>query len=454
MKKHLLYLCTILFLTSCIAGIERDISISSDEDAEISVEQAREFFEQELLSLDNDRQTPHGLSPGDFTPKWDAAQISQNREIACVDVPIIPRFSYRAIMSEYKLGKATAYIVKVSQKLVIVKNLETCDMAQYIMSIIPDKDFGTKHKGDISNIILSANDKGKFSGIILYTHNGTPVTVNRYIDGVYADGATTYGVKDELQRNTNFRKIIKIISGIKFKKNTGINSRTGEDGSEDEEDEEDEEWWNFEEPPFGQKDPIDEEIIDEVPEIGDGGSDNADKIALVKNYITAIMLGLDDKVANIRGICKFGNSIKRSGIKACIFLPQNSIYDKDADISCAVIIGLNEVQTSLAVAHAGMHLTLIEISRNAGSAEALYNRNSRLSELIEDTNINQGHHEYMALHIDEFKQLLRDVFPRQSEEYYEYGVWGYGLTETKAFERLPLETKNEIDFYITKNSIR
>lgn len=204
----------------------------------------------------------------------------------------------------------------------------------------------------------------------------------------------------------------------------------------------------------GQKDPIDEEIIDEVPEIGDGGSDNADKIALVKNYITAIMLGLDDKVTNIRGICKFGNSIKRSGIKACIFLPQNSIYDKDADISCAVIIGLNEVQTSLAVAHAGMHLTLIEISRNAGSAEALYNRNSRLSELIEDTNINQGHHEYMALHIDEFKQLLRDVFPRQSEEYYEYGVWGYGLTETKAFERLPLETKNEIDFYITKNSIR
>ena len=228
MKKHLLYLCTIgisLFLTSCIAGIERDISISSNEDAEISVEQAREFFEQELLTRNDNTPSPNILSPGDFTPQWNDAQISQNYRIACVDVPIIPTYRYRAIRSEFRRGQAQAYIVNVSQKVVIVKDRESGAMASYIMSLIPDKDFAAKHKGDISDLFLNANDRGKYSGAIFYTHHGLPVNYVHYTDGSEDCNISTLGDIDGAAKAENLRNIMKKFVGIKFNKTSNILSR-------------------------------------------------------------------------------------------------------------------------------------------------------------------------------------------------------------------------------------
>ena len=240
MIKHLLYLCTTgisLFLTSCIAGIERDISISAGEDAEISVEQAREFFEQELLTRNNDTPSPNILSPGDFTPQWDNAQISQNYRIACVDVPIIPTYRYRAIRSEFRRGQAQAYIVNVSQKVVIVKDRESGAMASYTMSLIPDKDFAAKHKGDISDLFLNANDRGKYSGAIFYTHHGLPVNYVHYTDGSEDCRISICGNLDTSARAENFRKIGKKLVEMKFKKTKNILSRSGEDdGNYDDDD--------------------------------------------------------------------------------------------------------------------------------------------------------------------------------------------------------------------------
>ncbi len=228
MKKHLLYFCTIgisLFLTSCIAGIERDISISAGEDAEISVEQARKFFEQELLTRNDDTPSPNILSPGDFTPQWDNAQISQNYRIACVDVPIIPTYRYRAIRSEFRRGQAQAYIVNVSQKVVIVKDRESGAMASYVMSLIPDKDFAAKHKGDISDLFLNANDRGKYSGAIFYTHHGLPVNYVHYTDGSEDCNISTLGDIDGAAKAENLRNIMKKFVGIKFNKTSNILSR-------------------------------------------------------------------------------------------------------------------------------------------------------------------------------------------------------------------------------------
>lgn len=228
MKKHLLYFCTIgisLFLTSCIAGIERDISISAGEDAEITVEQAREFFEQELLTRNDDTPTPNILSPGDFTPQWDNAQISQNYRIACVDVPIIPTYRYRAIRSEFRRGQAQAYIVNVSQKVVIVKDRESGAMASYVISLIPDKDFAAKHKGDISDLFLNANDRGKYSGAIFYTRHGLPVNYVHYTDGSEDCNISTLGDIDGAAKAENLRNIMKKFVGIKFNKTSNILSR-------------------------------------------------------------------------------------------------------------------------------------------------------------------------------------------------------------------------------------
>lgn len=145
--------------------------------------------------------------------------------------------THKAICSDYRLGKATAYAVTVSQKLIVVKSITTGELSHYVMSLIPDKEFAVKHKGNISNIFLNANDRGSFSGIVLYTHNGCPVTVNKYVDGVYTEGTTICGIEDDVKRVTNLKKIVKYISTIRFKRCIAIHSRTGEDnGILDEED--------------------------------------------------------------------------------------------------------------------------------------------------------------------------------------------------------------------------
>ena len=240
MKKYLLYLCVAvlyMLLPSCLSSNFDKQDVVVGEGGEITITQAREFFEQEFLTR-NDDNTRYGvLLPGDFTPIWDEAIVSQNHRIASVDVPIIPQYTYKAICSDYRLGKATAYAVTVSQKLIVVKSLTTGELSHYVMSLIPDKEFAVKHKGNISNIFLNANDRGSFSGIVLYTHNGCPVTVNKYVDGVYTEGTTICGIEDDVKRVTNLKKIVKYISTIRFKRCIAIHSRTGEDnGIWDEED--------------------------------------------------------------------------------------------------------------------------------------------------------------------------------------------------------------------------
>lgn len=236
-KRLYLPILYLLLLPSCLSSNFDKQDVVVGEGGEITITQAREFFEQEFLTR-NDDNTRYGvLLPGDFTPIWDEAIVSQNHRIASVDVPIIPQYTYKAICSDYRLGKATAYAVTVSQKLIVVKSLTTGELSHYVMSLIPDKEFAVKHKGNISNIFLNANDRGSFSGIVLYTHNGCPVTVNKYVDGVYTEGTTICGIEDDVKRVTNLKKIVKYISTIRFKRCIAIHSRTGEDnGILDEED--------------------------------------------------------------------------------------------------------------------------------------------------------------------------------------------------------------------------
>lgn len=236
-KRLYLPILYLLLLPSCLSSNFDKQDVVVGEGGEITITQAREFFEQEFLTR-NDDNTRYGvLLPGDFTPIWDEAIVSQNHRIASVDVPIIPQYTYKAICSDYRLGKATAYAVTVSQKLIVVKSLTTGELSHYVMSLIPDKEFAVKHKGNISNIFLNANDRGSFSGIVLYTHNGCPVTVNKYVDGVYTEGTTICGIEDDVKRVTNLKKIVKYISTIRFKRCIAIHSRTGEDnGIWDEED--------------------------------------------------------------------------------------------------------------------------------------------------------------------------------------------------------------------------
>ena len=226
MNPKLLFASCALFLTSCIHGNDEQSITLSDTATDITISEARSFYENEILSrADTECKCPDMLSPGDYTPQWDNAKMSQNNRIACVDVPIIPTYRYRAIRSEFRRGQAQAYIVNVSQKVVIVKDRESGAMASYIMSLIPDKDFAAKHKGDISDLFLNANDRGKYSGAIFYTRHGLPVNYVHYTDGSEDCNISTLGDIDGAAKAENLRNIMKKFVGIKFNKTSNILSR-------------------------------------------------------------------------------------------------------------------------------------------------------------------------------------------------------------------------------------
>lgn len=442
MKKHLLYLCTIgisLFLTSCIAGIERDISISSGEDAEISVEQAREFFEQELLTRNDDTPSPNVLSPGDFTPQWDDAQISQNYRIACVDVPIIPRFGYRAIRSEYKLGKATAYIVRVSQKLIVVKDRESGDMAQYIVSIIPDKDFAAKHKGDISNLFLNANDRGRFSGILLYTCHGIPVRLSKYIDGKRVEGISTCGVAGKQKYKELLLKIYKGLSDIKVLRYAGITSRSGEDpgwdfdageiddviiigtgpSNNDDDDDDDDDDEEEEEPPNQQIDPEDPnkaplENTDDEGNIGNEGNENNNKDETGdnenddnSNKNESIKKIKDDVVAKLSSPNL--NKLKSFITTANITFKQDNKETKRLKIGSQFVDG----NYKATIYYNSQYWNLLN---NNGKLLAVYHE--YIHGFLYYNNLGKDYLHKQMLESKEYQQGLRDLFPNETEEFY------------------------------------
>ena len=54
--------------------------------------------------------------------------------------------------------------------------------------------------------------------------------------------------------------------------------------------------------------------------------------------------------------------------------------------------------------------------------------------------------------LDEYEAVLRELYPNQEEEFYEYGKWG-ALTTTNAFRKVPIEEQWKIKLYIYQNNL-
>ncbi len=112
--------------------------------------------------------------------------------------------------------------------------------------------------------------------------------------------------------------------------------------------------------------------------------------------------------------------------------PQD-IYDPNASVTITIPTGLTDLQMQLILAHEFWHLSLYEISRNAGSYNQLLIDNPDLAGNIRwKPNMNNAHHDYMVSGIEEYESVLRSAYPGQSEEFYEYGKWGGGIEDEMA----------------------
>jgi hypothetical protein len=213
-----------------------------------SIEEAKEFFEKQTINyVSNTRakteKKKKKLSTGDITPIWDDAVASSNKNIACYDIPIESEYKYKAVYSDYYNGKASAKKVDVYQKLIVVKDMQTQQLGQYILTLIPDKEYEDKYRKKVGERFINCKKKLDFTGVAIYTipNMDLIIRVNHYTNGVKDQGVYLPGKPELLKKKlVVVRSMLKNIL-IKHKRTVSTRS-WGEDDWDDWDDWDDDDW--------------------------------------------------------------------------------------------------------------------------------------------------------------------------------------------------------------------
>ena len=228
---------SLLLLSACV----EDSVVNAppgEGSVDFTIEEARNFFESQTernlqgTRADGSLQQSNPFNPGDFTPVWDKAKTSQSRERASVDIPILSSYRFRALQSSFNHGRSKVDAVNISQKLVVVKDLTTGRLGSYILTLIPDSSCGAKDV-DWCSRFLNSGDKGKFSGLALYTESsfGLLIRVSQYREGRKINGVYIPGPKAELQEK--MLRVKSMLHDIRIGRAASRATRGGED-----------DWWN------------------------------------------------------------------------------------------------------------------------------------------------------------------------------------------------------------------
>ena len=197
-KKSLFIACLALALLCTVHCTDEDLFAPLVQTTlqGFSLEEAQTFFREQAekyatlgYSLDDEsRQT---LSPGDFVPEWEEATASVQGGLACYNVPIVPTYHFKAVSVEERGTAMQASKVNVYQKLVIVKELSTGRMSQYILTLVPTPSYDARNGSSTAVNFVNCGEKQGYSGLAVYTCVYTPFTarVSRYEDGKRVQGA-------------------------------------------------------------------------------------------------------------------------------------------------------------------------------------------------------------------------------------------------------------------------
>ena len=113
----------------------------------------------------------------------------------------------------------------------------------------------------------------------------------------------------------------------------------------------------------------------------------------------------------------------------------------------------NDDRYLLIVTHELFHLALFDISWRAGSIDKLMQINSELARCLDLGFGADPHHEYMGKIMTEYGKILRDAFPGKPDEFYTYGRWGGGITDSYRFKRLESATRDKIKQYLADHNL-
>lgn len=238
-------LCTfsLAFLLCNCADMEFAKDSSQGQHENFSLLEAKEFFEKQTLKFSASTRSAEKsynsrLSPGDFVPDWTKTVASSQKHIVSYDIPIESEYQCKAIYTDYKNGKATANFVNVYQKLVIVKDMKTNRLGQYILTLIPDGKYEKRYKNRICDKFINAGDKSDFTGIAIYTipNLNSIIRVNHYTNGIKDRGVFLSGNREQVIKKISIA--LSILKGITLKRKAVSATRSyGEDDWMDD-------WWD------------------------------------------------------------------------------------------------------------------------------------------------------------------------------------------------------------------
>ena len=177
-----------------------------------------------------DNKKNETVSPGDFVPNWDAAVGSVNNGLACYDIPITPTYHFKAIYVDERSGKPSAGKVNVYQKLVIVKDVKSNRMDQYILTLIPSQLYDSRNGSQTCNNFINCADKGGFTGVALYSCVYSQVTarISTYKNGVKTGGVFLLNASGKTNLSDKYEQARTLASTVYIQKKKMVLTR-GED---------------------------------------------------------------------------------------------------------------------------------------------------------------------------------------------------------------------------------
>ena len=177
-----------------------------------------------------DNKKNETVSPGDFVPNWDAAVGSVNNGLACYDIPITPTYHFKAIYVDERSGKPSAGKVNVYQKLVIVKDVKSNRMDQYILTLIPSQLYDSRNGSQTCNNFINCADKGGFTGVALYSCVYSQVTarISTYKNGVKTGGVFLLNASGKTNLSNKYEQARALASAVYIQKKKMVLTR-GED---------------------------------------------------------------------------------------------------------------------------------------------------------------------------------------------------------------------------------
>ncbi len=230
-------LCAIVMVITVVNCKDEDLLESrlQTDMKDFSLEEAKNFFQTQardnlMLSRSLDNKKNETVSPGDFVPNWDAAVGSVNNGLACYDIPITPTYHFKAIYVDERSGKPSAGKVNVYQKLVIVKDVKSNRMDQYILTLIPSQLYDSRNGVQTCNNFINCADKGGFTGVALYSCVYSQVTarISTYKNGVKTGGVFLLNASGKTNLSDKYEQARTLASTVYIQKKKMVLTR-GED---------------------------------------------------------------------------------------------------------------------------------------------------------------------------------------------------------------------------------